>query len=197
MFDDIIRFLFVFIFLLAPYALVFFFVFGGRQIRQSDYEQRPQLCESALLYCPMVETYTSDDDNSQGAEGRSRYKFNGTSPIVGDLCYNATNSCEIVEQSGFENFYSLLFSIFRIALVDDSKYKLIKTLFLYTLLFCCQFQLMVSINSIATLLLLFVAHIYCLLLYCQSTSLLVLFPMHCRQKHFQQLKHVFFSNVSK
>ncbi|CAF0790496.1 unnamed protein product [Adineta ricciae] len=119
MFDDIIRFLFVFIFLLAPYALVFFFVFGGRQIRHSDYEQRPQLCESALLYCPMVETYTSDDDNSQGAEGRSRYKFNGTSPIVGDLCYNATNSCEIVEQSGFENFYSLLFSIFRIALVDD------------------------------------------------------------------------------
>ncbi|UJR32979.1 hypothetical protein I4U23_020442 [Adineta vaga] len=119
MFDDIIRFLFVFIFLLAPYALVFFFVFGGRQIRHSDYEQQPQLCETALLYCPMVDTQTLDDANSPIGEVRSRYKFNGTSSTLGDLCYNATNSCEIVEQNGFENFYSLLFSIFRIALVDD------------------------------------------------------------------------------
>jgi hypothetical protein len=119
MFDDIIRFLIVFVFLLAPYALVFSAVFGGRQIIHTDYERTPELCETALLYCPMVEISTTDNENS--LESRTRYIFNGTSPIVGDLCYNATNSCRIFEENGFENFYSLLFSIFRIALVDEGK----------------------------------------------------------------------------
>ncbi|CAF4074344.1 unnamed protein product [Adineta steineri] len=116
MFDDIIRFLFVFIFLLAPYALVFFFVFGGRQIPHSDYEQNPKLCEDALLYCPIVEGQPLVGDNS---ETRTRYMFNGTSSNMNDFCYNATNSCRVVEQDGFEDFYALLFSIFRIALVDN------------------------------------------------------------------------------
>jgi hypothetical protein len=123
MFDDIIRFLLVFIFLLAPYAFVFYAVFGGRQILHTDYEQSSQLCESALLYCPMVEIPTVYDGSVESLERRSQYIFNQTSTVVGDLCFNATNSCRIVEPNGFDSFYSLLFSIFRIALVDDSKNK--------------------------------------------------------------------------
>ncbi len=121
MFDDIIRFLLVFIFLLAPYAFVFFAVFGGRQIVHTDYEQTSQLCETALLYCPIVEISPSYDGTSDSLEKPSQYIFNGTSSVVGDLCYNATDSCRIIEPNGFETFYSLLFSIFRIALVDNSK----------------------------------------------------------------------------
>ncbi len=121
MFDDIIRFLLVFVFLLAPYAFVFFAVFGGRQILHMDYEQSSQLCETALLYCPIVEVPAPYDGTSESLESRSRYIFNGTSAVVGDLCYNATDSCRLLEPNGFESFYSLLFSIFRIALVDDSK----------------------------------------------------------------------------
>jgi len=123
MFDDIIRFLLVFIFLLAPYAFVFFSVFGGRQILHNDYEQTSQLCESALLYCPIIEIPTPYDGTPESLQSGSRYVFNGTSSIVGDLCNNATDSCHIIEPNGFESFYSLLFSIFRIALVDDSKNK--------------------------------------------------------------------------
>ncbi len=123
MFDDIIRFLLVFIFLLAPYAFVFHSVFGGPQIQHSDYEKTSELCENALLYCPIVES--SRPDGNSGS-GENRYVFNGTSPIVGDLCYNATDSCNLIVPNGFESFYSLLFSIFRIALVDDSKNNKIK-----------------------------------------------------------------------
>ncbi len=123
MFDDIIRFLMVFIFLLAPYAFVFFAGFGGRQIIHADYEQTPQLCEQALLYCPIVEIPPPYEGTLESLEAPSTYKFNGTSPIVGDLCYNATDACRMIEPNGFESFYALLFSIFRIALVDDSKNK--------------------------------------------------------------------------
>jgi hypothetical protein len=119
MFDDIIRFLLVFIFLLAPYAFVFYSVFGGRQILHTDYEQTPELCESALLYCPIIEVPIPYDGTSGSLQDGNSYVFNGTSP--GDLCSNATNSCRILEPNGFETFYTLLFSIFRIALVDDSK----------------------------------------------------------------------------
>ncbi len=123
MFDDIIRFLLVFIFLLTPYAFVFFSVFGGRQILHSDYEQTPQLCETALLYCPIMEIPSVYDGTSDSIQSGNRYIFNGTSEIVGDLCFNATDACRILEPDGFESFYSLLFSIFRIALVDNSKTK--------------------------------------------------------------------------
>lgn len=121
MFDDIIRFLLVFIFLLAPYAFVFFAVFGGRQIVHTDYEQTPDLCETALLHCPMQEVSTPYDGNPESLANGDRYIFNETSDVVGDLCSNATDACRILEANGFETFYSLLFSIFRIALVDDSK----------------------------------------------------------------------------
>jgi hypothetical protein len=123
MFDDIIRFLLVFIFLLAPYAFVFFSVFGGPQILHTDYEQTSQLCESALLYCPIVEIPPTYDGTPESLQGGNSYTFNGTSTIVGDLCDNATKSCHLIEPEGFESFYSLLFSIFRIALVDNSKNK--------------------------------------------------------------------------
>lgn len=121
MFDDIIRFLLVFIFLLAPYAFVFFSVFGGQQIIHDDYDDNPSLCETALLHCPIVEIPPEYDGTQQSLETPSRYVFNGTSSIVGDICYNATESCRLIEPNGFNNFYTLLFSIFRIALVDDSK----------------------------------------------------------------------------
>ncbi|CAF1547434.1 unnamed protein product, partial [Adineta steineri] len=51
MFDDIIRFLMVFLFLLAPYAFVFYAVFGGQQVLHSDYEKSHEICEHALLNC--------------------------------------------------------------------------------------------------------------------------------------------------
>jgi hypothetical protein len=123
MFDDIIRFLLVFLFLLAPYAFVFFAVFGGRQIIHTDYDQTPDLCESALIHCPMHEVTIPYDGDPQSLENANRFIFNGTSPIVGDLCSNATEACRILEPNGFETFYSLLFSIFRLALVDESKLK--------------------------------------------------------------------------
>ena len=121
MFDDIIRFLLVFIFLLAPYAFVFFSVFGGRQIIHSDYEDSPDLCESALLYCPITEIPPEYDGYPESLKAGSRFIFNESSLIVGDLCSNVTDKCRILEADGFESFYTLLFSIFRIALVDESK----------------------------------------------------------------------------
>ena len=90
-------------------AFVFFSVFGGRQILHSDYEQTPELCEKALLYCPMTEVPTPYDGTSASLEGPNRYIFNETSSTIGDLCYNATDSCRIHEPDGFESFYSLLF----------------------------------------------------------------------------------------
>jgi hypothetical protein len=122
MFDDIIRFLLVFIFLLAPYAFVFFSVFGGLQILHSDYLKTSELCENALLYCPIGEAQRPDG-NSGSPDSQIQYIFNETSSVVGDLCKNATDSCHLLVTNGFETFYSLLFSIFRIALVDDSKNK--------------------------------------------------------------------------
>ncbi|CAF3430905.1 unnamed protein product [Rotaria sp. Silwood1] len=119
MFDDIIRFLLVFACLLLPYALVFYAVFGGRQIFHTDYLQSPELCEKALLYCPIIEESISDNNSFDPYEGQNRYIFNGTSAVAEVSCYNATNSCHLVTPYGFETFYSLLFSIFRIALVDD------------------------------------------------------------------------------
>ncbi|CAF1026975.1 unnamed protein product [Rotaria sordida] len=119
MFDDIIRFLSVFAFLLLPYAFVFFAVFGRKQIIATDYDKTPELCENALLHCPIVEIITSKDNDSDPLENNHRYVFNGTSSNAGDLCYNATHSCHLIEPDGFDTFYSLLFSIFRIALVDD------------------------------------------------------------------------------
>ncbi|CAF0798799.1 unnamed protein product, partial [Didymodactylos carnosus] len=112
MFDDIIRFLLVFLFLLIPYAFVFYAVFGSKQIRQQDYEQSNYVCERALLECNINENAIPF---GQDQSGKVQYFFNGTS----DLCSNATDMCRIVQPNGFENFYSLLFSIFRIALVDD------------------------------------------------------------------------------
>ncbi|CAF3799543.1 unnamed protein product [Rotaria socialis] len=119
MFDDIIRFLSVFAFLLLPYALVFYAVFGGKQIIYADYKATPKLCETALLYCPIEEITTPFDGTTESLQGPNRYIFNGTSPVVGDLCFQATDACRIIEPNGFDTFYSLLFSIFRIALVDE------------------------------------------------------------------------------
>jgi hypothetical protein len=121
MFDDIIRFLLVFIFLLAPYAFVFFALFGGQQIIHDDYQNAPELCEAALLHCPIIKIPPEYDGTQQSLETPSSFRFNGTSSVVGDLCLNATNSCRLVESDGFETFYSMLFSIFRIALVDNGK----------------------------------------------------------------------------
>jgi hypothetical protein len=123
MFDDIIRFLLVFIFLLAPYAFVFYAVFGGRQVIHADYEETPELCETALLHCPIVEMVAPYDGNPHSLEEGGHFIFNGTSAVVGDLCSNVTETCRLLEVSGFESFYALLFSIFRIALVDESQYS--------------------------------------------------------------------------
>ena len=120
MFDDIIRFLIVFLFLLAPYALVFYAVFGGQHILHNDYEKSPEICEHAFMYCTIAELPTSYDSDSYRTRGQ--YIFNGSlSGYDEEKCAQATSACRIVEPSGFESFYSLLFSIFRIALVDDSK----------------------------------------------------------------------------
>ncbi|CAF3000241.1 unnamed protein product [Rotaria sp. Silwood2] len=119
MFDDIIRFLSVFAFLILPYAFVFSAVFGGRHIRHSDYDKTPQLCENASLYCPIVELLTSENGTLGSLESQNVYVFNGTSSVDGFSCNEATSSCRLIEPNGFETFYSLLFSIFRIALVDD------------------------------------------------------------------------------
>lgn len=122
MFDDIIRFLMVFLFLLAPYAFVFYAVFGGQHILHNDYEKSPELCEHAFLHCSIAELQTSYDADSYRTRGQ--YVFNGSlSGYDDDKCSQAASICRIVEPSGFESFYSLLFSIFRIALVDDSKYN--------------------------------------------------------------------------
>jgi hypothetical protein len=122
MFDDIIRFLMVFLFLLAPYAFVFYAVFGGQQVLHSDYEKAPEICEHALLHCSIYELQIPYDGNPDAFRTHNQYIFNGS--LTGfdeEKCSNATSACRIVETNGFESFYSLLFSIFRIALVDDSK----------------------------------------------------------------------------
>lgn len=122
MFDDIIRFLLVFLFLLAPYAFVFYAVFGGQQVLHNDYESSPALCEHALLHCTISELKVPHDGNSESYRARGQFIFNGSlSGYQDEQCQRAKESCRLIEPSGFETFYSLLFSIFRIALVDDSK----------------------------------------------------------------------------
>ena len=122
MFDDIIRFLMVFLFLLAPYAFVFYAVFGGQHVLHNDYEKHPELCEHALLHCTMSELQMSPDGGLDSYRARGQYIFNGSiSGYDEERCAQATSVCRIVEPNGFETFYSLLFTIFRIALVDDSK----------------------------------------------------------------------------
>ena len=135
MFDDIIRFLLVFIFLLAPYAFVFYSVFGGRQIIHNDYDDNPNLCEKALLNCPIVEIPPTYDGTSESLESSSQYIFNGTSSVVGNLCYNATQTCRIIAPDGFGDFYALVFSMFRIALVDNGKISFLHLSVLRTHLF--------------------------------------------------------------
>ena len=144
MFDDIIRFLLVFIFLLAPYAFVFYSVFGGQQIIHDDYDNNSSLCEAALLHCPIVEVPPVYDGTQQSLEVPSQYFFNGTSSTMGDICYNATTACRLIEPNGFDNFYALLFSIFRIALVDDSKITN-KTILTSSISLSFQFPLIRSI----------------------------------------------------
>ncbi|UJR14177.1 hypothetical protein I4U23_001172 [Adineta vaga] len=120
MFDDIIRFLLVFLFLLAPYAFVFYAVFGGQQVLHSDYEKSHEICEHALLHCSVNELQTPYDGSSDSYRNRGQYIFNGSlSGYDDERCMNATSACRLIEPNGFETFYSLLFSIFRIALVDD------------------------------------------------------------------------------
>jgi len=122
MFDDIIRFLIVFLFLLAPYAFVFYAVFGGQQILHNDYERASDVCEHALLHCSINELQTPYDGNPDSFRSNNQYVFNGSlSGYEEEKCTNATSTCRLVEPSGYGSFYSLLFSIFRIALVDDSK----------------------------------------------------------------------------
>ena len=122
MFDDIIRFLMVFLFLLAPYAFVFYAVFGGQQVLHNDYEKYPELCEYALLNCNMTELQATPDGSLDFYRARGQYIFNGSiSGFDEERCAQATSVCRIVQPNGFETFYSLLFTIFRIALVDDSK----------------------------------------------------------------------------
>lgn len=121
MFDDIIRFLLVFIFLLAPYTFVFYSVFGGQHIIHNDYDDNPNLCEKALLNCPIIEIPPTYDGTRESLEAPSHFLFNETFPIVDNLCYKASNSCRLIETDGFDNFYALVFSMFRVALVDDGK----------------------------------------------------------------------------
>jgi hypothetical protein len=121
MFDDIIRFLMVFLFLLAPYAFVFYSVFGGQQILHSDYERSSELCEHALLHCSIHEIPTAYDGNPDSFRHHNQYIFNGSLAGFDEECSNATAACRLIETNGFGSFYSLIFSIFRIALVDDSK----------------------------------------------------------------------------
>ena len=122
MFDDIIRFLLVFLFLLAPYAFVFYAVFGGQQVLHSDYERSHEICEHALLHCSVNELQLPFDGSPDSYRNRGQYVFNGSLAGYDDeKCSNATSACRLIEPNGFETFYSLLFSIFRIALVDDSK----------------------------------------------------------------------------
>ncbi|CAF1445139.1 unnamed protein product [Adineta steineri] len=120
MFDDIIRFLMVFLFLLAPYAFVFYAVFGGQQVLHSDYEKSHEICEHALLNCAVNELQIPYDGSPDSYRNRGQYIFNGSlSGFDDEKCSNATSTCRLIEPNGFESFYSLLFSIFRIALVDD------------------------------------------------------------------------------
>jgi hypothetical protein len=122
MFDDIIRFLLVFLFLLAPYAFVFYAVFGGQQVLHNDYERSPEICEHALLHCSINELQMPYDGSSDSYRSRGQYIFNGSlNGLDEEKCSNATSACRLIEPNGFDTFYSLLFTIFRIALVDDSK----------------------------------------------------------------------------
>ena len=122
MFDDIIRFLMVFLFLLAPYAFVFYAVFGGQQVLHNDYDKFPEICEHALLHCSIQQLQAPYDGSPDSFRAHNQYIFNGSlTGSYDDKCLNATSNCRLVEPNGFESFYSLLFSIFRIALVDDSK----------------------------------------------------------------------------
>ena len=122
MFDDIIRFLMVFLFLLAPYAFVFYAVFGGQQISHNDYERSPEICEYALLHCSINELQYPYDGSSDSYRTYGHYIFKGSlTDLNQEKCNNATSACRLVQPNGFETFYSLLFSIFRIALVDNSK----------------------------------------------------------------------------
>jgi len=122
MFDDIIRFLLVFLFLLAPYAFVFYAVFGGQQVLHNDYERSPEICEHALLHCSINELQMPYDGSSDSYRTRGQYIFNGSlNGLDEEKCSNATSACRLIEPNGFDTFYSLLFTIFRIALVDDSK----------------------------------------------------------------------------
>ncbi|CAF1060394.1 unnamed protein product [Rotaria sp. Silwood1] len=120
MFDDIIRFLMVFIFLLAPYAFVFYAVFGGPQVMHNDYEKSPEICEHALLHCSIYELQIPYDGSSDSDRSRGQFIFNSSlSDFDETKCLNATSTCRLVQPNGFDTFSSLLFSIFRIALVDD------------------------------------------------------------------------------
>ncbi|CAF1170162.1 unnamed protein product, partial [Didymodactylos carnosus] len=143
MFDDIIRFLLVFIFLLMPYAFVFYSVFGSKQIRHQDFEQSSHVCEQALLECNIDENPVPFE---QDQSGKTLYLFNGTT----ELCMNATEMCRIIQPDGFDTFYSLLFSIFRIALVDDIPFQDFHQIDRYFASFVCStyllFTAILSVN---------------------------------------------------
>jgi len=118
----------VFLFLLAPYAFVFYAVFGGQQVLHNDYEKTPEICEHAVLHCSIYELQNLNDGSLDSYRTHGQYIFNGSlNGFDEEKCLNATSACRLVQPNGFESFYSLLFSIFRIALVDDSKNILIKT----------------------------------------------------------------------
>lgn len=121
MFDDIIRFLLVFVFLLAPYAFVFYSVFGGTQIIQEDYEKSPAVCESALLHCDINKISSTQSGSNNLLSEEYQYVFNSSSTKFDEFCLGINDTCRVHEANGFDSFYAMLFSIFRIALVDDSK----------------------------------------------------------------------------
>ncbi|CAF3954305.1 unnamed protein product [Rotaria sp. Silwood2] len=151
MFDDIIRFLMVFLFLLAPYAFVFYAVFGGQQVMHNDYEKSPEICEHALLHCSIYELQIPYDGTSDSYRSRGQYIFNSSlSDIDEAKCLNATSACRLIQPNGFETFYSLLFSIFRIALVDDIPIDSFTAIDRYFASFVCStyllFTAILSIN---------------------------------------------------
>ncbi|CAF1129563.1 unnamed protein product [Rotaria sordida] len=145
MFDDIIRFLMVFLFLLAPYALVFYAVFGGQQIMHNDYDKSPEICEYALLHCSIYELQIPYDGTSDSYRSRGQYIFNSSlSDFDEAKCLNATAACRLVQPNGFETFYSLLFSIFRIALVDDIPIDAFTAIDRYFASFVCSTYLLLT-----------------------------------------------------